>query len=51
MLSHLTAFYIKQSLDTLSALCCCIVAEIGSSVGITYLMTVSAPPLRIWWPT
>ena len=38
MLSHLTASYIKQSLGTLSALCGCVVASIGSSVGITYLM-------------
>ncbi len=37
-LSHLTAIYIKQSLGTLSALCGCVVASIGSSVGITYLM-------------
>ncbi len=38
MLSHLTAIYIKQSLGKLSALCGCVVAGIGSSVGITYLM-------------
>lgn len=38
MLSHLTAIYIKQSLGPLSALCGCVVASIGSSVGITYLM-------------
>ena len=38
MLSHLTAIYIKQSLGTLSALCGCVVASIGSSCGITYLM-------------
>lgn len=38
MLSHLTAIYIKQSLGTLSALCGCVVASTGSSVGITYLM-------------
>ena len=38
VLSHLTAIYIKQSLGTLSALCGCVVASIGSSVGITYLM-------------
>ena len=37
-LSHLTAIYIKQSLGALSALCGCVVASIGSSVGITYLM-------------
>ena len=37
-LSHLTAIYIKQSLGTLSALCGCVVASTGSSVGITYLM-------------
>ena len=38
MLSHLTAIYIKQSLGALSALCGCVVASIGSSCGITYLM-------------
>ena len=38
MLSHLTAIYIKQSLGRLSALCGCVVAGIGSSVGITLLM-------------
>ena len=38
VLSHLTAIYIKQSLGKLSALCGCVVASIGSSVGITYLM-------------
>ena len=38
MLSHLTAIYIKQNLGKLSALCGCVVASIGSSVGITYLM-------------
>ena len=37
-LSHLTAIYIKQSLGRLSALCGCVVAGIGSSVGITLLM-------------
>ncbi len=37
-LSHLTAIYIKQSLGCLSALCGCVVASTGSSVGITYLM-------------
>ena len=37
-LSHLTAIYIKQSLGRLSALCGCVVASTGSSVGITYLM-------------
>lgn len=37
-LSHLTAIYIKQSLGALSALCGCVVAGIGSSCGITYLM-------------
>ena len=36
--SHLTAIYIKQSLGRLSALCGCVVAGIGSSCGITYLM-------------
>ena len=38
MLSHLTAIYIKQSLGRLSALCGCVVASTGSSVGIVYLM-------------
>lgn len=38
VLSHLTAIYIKQSLGRLSALCGCVVASIGSSCGITYLM-------------
>ena len=38
LLSHLTAIYIKQSLGKLSALCGCVVASIGSSCGITYLM-------------
>ncbi len=38
ILSHLTAIYIKQSLGRLSALCGCVVAGIGSSCGITYLM-------------
>ena len=38
MLSHLAAIYIKQSLGKLSALCGCVVASIGSSCGITYLM-------------
>ena len=37
-LSHLTAIYIKQSLGKLSALCGCVVASIGRSCGITYLM-------------
>ncbi len=37
-ISHLTAIYIKQSLGRLSALCGCVVASIGSSCGITYLM-------------
>lgn len=37
-LSHLAAIYIKQSLGRLSALCGCVVASIGSSCGITYLM-------------
>ena len=37
-LSHLTSIYIKQSLGKLSALCGCVVASIGSSCGITYLM-------------
>ena len=38
MLSHLTAIYIKQSLGRLSALCGCVVASTGSSVGVTYPM-------------
>ncbi len=38
ILSHLTVIYIKQSLGKLSALCGCVVASIGSSCGITYLM-------------
>lgn len=38
ILSHLTAIYIKQSLGKLSAVCGCVVAGIGSSCGITYLM-------------
>ncbi len=38
MLSHLTAIYIKRHLGSLSALCGCVVASTGSSVGITYLM-------------
>ena len=38
VLSHLTSIYIKQSLGRLSALCGCVVASIGSSCGITYLM-------------
>ena len=38
ILSHLTAIYIKQSLGRLSALCGCVVASTGSSVGIVYLM-------------
>lgn len=37
-LSHATAIYIKQNLGKLSALCGCVVASIGSSCGITYLM-------------
>ena len=37
-LSHLTVIYIKQSLGRLSALCGCVVASIGSSCGITYLI-------------
>lgn len=43
MLSHLTAIYIKQSLGRLSALCGCVVASTGSSVGITYLMGGTYP--------
>lgn len=38
IISSLTAIYIKQHLGTLSALCGCVVASTGSSVGITYLM-------------
>ncbi len=38
VLSHLTVIYIKQNLGRLSALCGCVVASIGSSCGITYLM-------------
>lgn len=38
ILSNLTAIYIKQNLGALSALCGCVVASTGSSVGITYLM-------------
>ena len=38
ILSNLTAIYIKQYLGSLSALCGCVVASTGSSVGITYLM-------------
>ena len=37
-LSHLMAIYIKQSLGKLSALCGAMIAGIGSSCGITYLM-------------
>lgn len=37
-LSHLTVIYIKQSLGRLSALCGCVVAAMGSSCGIVYLM-------------
>ena len=37
-MSHLTAIYIKQSLGRLSALCGCVVASTGSSVGVTWLM-------------
>lgn len=38
MLSHLMVIYTKQSLGRLSALCGCVVAAIGASCGITYLM-------------
>lgn len=38
ILSHLTVVYIKQNLGTLSALCGCVVASIGASCAITYLM-------------
>lgn len=37
-LSHLMAIYIKQSIGKLSALCGAMIAGIGSSCGITYLM-------------
>lgn len=37
-LSHLTSIYIKQSLGRLSALCGCVVASTGASVGLVYLM-------------
>ena len=38
VLSSLIAIYIKQTLGRLSALCGCVVAAMGSSCGITYLM-------------
>lgn len=38
LLSSLMVIYIKQHLGRLSALCGCVVASIGSSCGITYLM-------------
>lgn len=38
MLSHLMVIYTKQSLGRLSALCGCVVAAMGASCGITYLM-------------
>jgi L-cysteine desulfidase len=38
VMSHLSAIYMKQSLGALSALCGCVVASTGSSLGITYLM-------------
>lgn len=37
-LSNLTSIYIKQSLGRLSALCGCVVASTGASVGLVYLM-------------
>jgi len=37
-LSHLMAIYIKQSIGKLSALCGAMIAGIGASCGITYLM-------------
>ncbi|MDP4278726.1 MAG: L-serine ammonia-lyase, iron-sulfur-dependent, subunit alpha [Bacteroidota bacterium] len=37
-LSHLMAIYIKQSLGKLSALCGAMIAGIGSSCGLTFLM-------------
>ncbi|QSH40473.1 L-serine ammonia-lyase, iron-sulfur-dependent, subunit alpha [Lentisphaerota bacterium ZTH] len=38
ILSHFTAIHIKAHLDRLSALCAVIVAAMGSSVGIVYLL-------------
>ena len=38
IISSLTAIYVKQHLGRLSALCGCVVAAMGSSCGITYLM-------------
>ena len=38
VLSNLAVIYIKQHLGRLSALCGCVVASMGSSCGITYLM-------------
>ncbi|MCD7975636.1 MAG: L-serine ammonia-lyase, iron-sulfur-dependent, subunit alpha [Tannerellaceae bacterium] len=38
VMSNLLVIYIKQSLGRLSALCGCVVAAIGASSGITYLM-------------
>jgi L-cysteine desulfidase len=38
MLSHLMVIYVKQSLGRLSALCGCVVAAIGATCGITFLM-------------
>ena len=38
VLSSLAVIYIKQHLGRLSALCGCVVASMGSSCGITYLM-------------
>lgn len=37
-MSGLTSIYIKQSLGRLSALCGCVVASTGASVGLVYLM-------------
>ncbi len=45
ILSNLTAIYIKQSLGPLSALCGCVVAGTGSSVGVTYLMGGGYPEI------
>ncbi len=38
ILSHLTVIYVKQTLGKLSALCGCVVASIGATCGIVFLM-------------
>lgn len=38
IISHLSVIYIKQYMGRLSALCGCVMASMGSSCGITYLM-------------